>query len=283
MAIVAALWIAIALVSPVFLAGAYFPGYIGGLAICWLHGYYEHAGGITSHYGWLYNAVCFNDGYHVEHHRHPSARWSRLPALRDPSARASVWPAPLRWLGLCRNPSRAVVRALDALERVVLRSRRLQQWVVGSHARAFGALFAVGPRPKDVAIVGGGLFPRSALVVRRLMPDARITIVDENAANLARARAFINDDRVVFVHARFTTPKSSTLKSSTLKSNLNSELCNLKCDLAVFPLAFDGDRRALYARPPAPTVVVHDWIWRRRGASRVVSPLLLKRVNVVTS
>jgi len=27
--------------------------------------------------------------------------------------------------------------------------------------------------------------------------------------------------------------------------------------------------------------IVHDWIWRPRGESRVVSWLLLKRVNVV--
>ena len=42
-----------------------------------------------------------------------------------------------------------------------------------------------------------------------------------------------------------------------------------------------GDRRAIYARPPAPIVLVHDWIWRRRGESRIVSLALLKRINLV--
>jgi hypothetical protein len=49
----------------------------------------------------------------------------------------------------------------------------------------------------------------------------------------------------------------------------------------VFPLSFDGARELLYARPPARAVIVHDWIWRRRGTSRIVSPILLKRVNLV--
>jgi len=28
-------------------------------------------------------------------------------------------------------------------------------------------------------------------------------------------------------------------------------------------------------------VIVHDWLWRRRGMSRIVSVGLLKRVNAV--
>ena len=50
-------------------------------------------------------------------------------------------------------------------------------------------------------------------------------------------------------------------------------------DLVVIPLAFDGDRAALYTHPPAPAVIVHDWIWRKRGDSRIVSVALLKRIN----
>jgi hypothetical protein len=49
----------------------------------------------------------------------------------------------------------------------------------------------------------------------------------------------------------------------------------------VFPLSFDGPRADIYARPPAHAVIVHDWIWRKRGASHIVSIALLKRVNLV--
>jgi hypothetical protein len=48
------------------------------------------------------------------------------------------------------------------------------------------------------------------------------------------------------------------------------------------PLALHGDRAKVYANPPGRRCLVHDWIWNRRGvASAVVSPLLLKRVNLV--
>ena len=259
-ALVASIWLVIALSAPAFFVGVYIPGYVLGLLMCAVHGHYEHAGGTTSHYGRLYNALCFNDGYHVEHHRHPSASWSTLPAHRDRPARSSVWPAPLRWLepGL----------ALTALERLVLRSLWLQRWVVRSHAQALEKLLAGQPTAGEIAIVGGGLFPRSAIVLRRLLPRARITIVDANEAHLDRARSLLRDDSIEFVHARFD-PKSS-----------ESEL-NLQCELLVIPLSFNGDRSALYRQPPAPTVIVHDWIWRRRGTSRIVSSLLLKRINLV--
>ena len=52
-------------------------------------------------------------------------------------------------------------------------------------------------------------------------------------------------------------------------------------DLLVIPLSYLGDRAEVYERPPAAAVVVHDWIWRKRGVSRVVALLLLKRVNLV--
>ena len=44
-----------------------------------------------------------------------------------------------------------------------------------------------------------------------------------------------------------------------------------------------GNRNAIYTQPPAPAVIVHDWIWRRRGTSRIVSLALLKRINLVRS
>ena len=258
-ALVLSMWMVMAIAAPVFFFAVYLPGYVLGLLLCAVHGHYEHAGGTTSHYGRLYNAFCFNDGYHVEHHRHPSAAWSALPAFRDPSARASVWPAPLRWLDTSQLP----LTALAALERVVLRSSLLQRWVVGAHAQALEPLLAAAAPARHVAIVGGGLFPRTALIVRRLLPHARITIVDASLPNLDRARAILQDDAIAFVHAQFVADVPLT------------------CDVVVLPLSFDGDRAAVYARPPAATLIVHDWIWRKRGTTRVVSPLLLKRVNLV--
>jgi fatty acid desaturase len=253
-ALVLLFWAAIAGLSPAFFLTTYLPGYLGGLALCALHGHYEHAGGATSHYGALYNMLLFNDGYHVEHHAHPGVAWHRLPRYRAPDARASRWPAPLRWIERC---------GLDGLERIVLHSPALQRFMLRTHARAFRALVATLPPVERVAIVGGGLFPRSCLILSALLPSARITIIDADRDNLARARAFVDSSRVDLVHARFADRDRGGH------------------ELVVIPLSFDGDRGALYAHPPAPAVIVHDWIWRKRGDSRVVSIALLKRINVV--
>jgi hypothetical protein len=98
-----------------------------------------------------------------------------------------------------------------------------------------------------------------------LLPNARIAIIDSNLANLDQARRLLTGvaDRTKFVHAHYA-PSDETA-----------------CDLLVIPLSLRGDREAVYARPPAPAVIVHDWIWRKRGSSRVVSSLLLKRMNLV--
>jgi len=147
----------------------------------------------------------------------------------------------------------------------VLRSAALQRYVIGRHTPAWVQLAACLPPISRVPIVGGGLFPRSALIVRRLWPAARITIVDASAENLRRARTLVGDANVEFVHGRY---KGGAVDDS---------------DLLVIPLAFHGDRDAIYAAPPSPAVLVHDWIWRRRGESRVVSLALLKRLNLVVA
>lgn len=254
-AIVAAIWTAMALEAPRFFVTAYLPGYAGGLLLCALHGHYEHAAGTTSHYGRLYNTLCFNDGYHVEHHLQPSRFWTELPACKAPTAHTSAWPAPLRWLDAV---------SLETLERIVLQSSLLQRIVLRLHERALAPLVAGLPAAARIAVVGGGLFPRTALILRRLVPQAAITIIDANRVNLELAAARLDDARTRFVHGRYPL--------------LSSEF---DFHAVVFPLAFDGDRDALYADPPAPVTIVHDWLWRKRGDSRVVSTFLLKRINLV--
>jgi hypothetical protein len=252
--LVALLWAALAALAPAFFLSVYVPGYLGGLTLCALHGYFEHAGGTTSYYGRLYNVLFFNDGYHVEHHANPGLHWTRLPERREAVVRASACPAPLRWIEAL---------SLEGLERLVLKSPVLQRFVLRAHARAFRELGGLLRSVDRVAIVGGGLFPRTALILQRLLPEARLTIVDANQANLDRARAFLGPTTIDFVHARYPRVDAGSY------------------DLVVIPLSFEGDRDAIYTRPPAAAVIVHDWIWRSRGVSQRVSWTLLKRINLV--
>src|SRR5262249_14987202 len=92
-------------------------------------------------------------------------------------------------------------------------------------------------------------------------PGASFTVIDRSAENIAVARALAPAD-VRFEHAAYDPALVRGF------------------DVVVFPLAFSGDRRALYRDPSAPVVFVHDWLWHRRGTGAVVSFLLLKRLNL---
>jgi fatty acid desaturase len=247
-------WTAIAAADPRFFLGVYVPGYTAGLGLCALQGHFEHVRGTTSHYGWLYNWCFFNDGYHAEHHLRPGEHWTRLPSQPQAGAPGSRWPPVLRWLDRF---------SLESLERAVLRSASLQRFVLAAHARAFDALLARLPPIRSVTIVGGGLFPRTALILRRLLPDATLTIVDANPEHLEIAAAFLPPD-------------------ISLEHRLFDPAVRESADLVVIPLAFIGDRDRVYRHPPAGIAVVHDWMWKPRGGGARISWLLLKRLNLVT-
>lgn len=250
--LVLTLWCGLLVLLPAFFLTAYLPGTFIGLALCALHGHQEHARGTTSHYGTLYNLLFFNDGYHVEHHRRPGVHWSALPSLYRPGAGTSRWPPVLRWIESF---------SLETLERMVLRSKALQDLSLAWHEGAFASLLGTLGPVRTAGIVGGGLFPRTALILKKLLPGARLVVIDASATNIQRARPFV--DGVEFVHGKY------------------DPVAHAGFDLLVIPLAFHGDREAVYREPGAPAVLVHDWLWRRRGLSAVVSPFLLKRLNLV--
>jgi len=259
-ALVVCLWGALASLQPRFFLLVYLPGYLAGLGLCAMQGYWEHAvGRPTSHYGRIYNFLCFNDGYHAEHHAAPAIHWTRLPHVREVGVATSPWPPLMRCLGTMRWLD---VQPLEALERVVLLSPRLQRFVLRTHRRAFQALLPQLQSIRSVTIVGGGLFPRTALILRELLPAAHLTIVDSDPRNLETARRFL-DGNIEYHNQRYVPGESRD------------------CDLTVIPLCLHGDRAPIYCCPSSPAVLVHDWIWHRRGAGAVVSAALLKRLNLV--
>jgi fatty acid desaturase len=251
---VLALWGLLLYTVPDFFLFVYLPGYGLGLCLCFLHGYFEHAEGTTSHYGFVNNVLFFNDGYHVEHHRLPGEHWTRLPGYVRPGARSSSWPAVFRWIEYI---------SIESLERIALRSRLLQRFLLKSHERAIRNLLPEVSRVHSIRVIGGGMFPRSAIVLRKMLPDAAITIVDANAAHIETAESFLPER--VDSEVRLFDPAVPE-----------------DADLIVIPLSFIGDRRVIYRNPPARQVLVHDWIWSRQGSSEIVSLLLLKRINLVS-
>jgi hypothetical protein len=276
---VAALFITLAALAPRAFFTVYLPGWALGLLLCRMQGHYEHAmahgtseQGI-SHYGRLHNFFWLNDGYHVEHHRHPGEHWTRIPSRRvaEGAAPVSALPPHARFLlpaGSWLN--RVAASALCALERAVLGSPVMQRFVLSAHVEALRLVLAeLGDRPlRTVTVVGGGLFPRTALALRALRPDVGIRIVDASSTNIDRARAILSErgslEGITFVEACFV-PMHAT-----------------GTDLVILPLAYVGDRDALYGSAGSAPVAVHDWIWRVRGdAGFVVSAVLFKRLNLV--
>jgi hypothetical protein len=244
--------------APRFLLLVYLPGWLIGLGLCQLHGRLEHARGTVSHYGRFYNWLFFNDGYHVEHHARPGRHWTTLADRREASEpNVSRWPAVLRWLELC---------GLDGLEELVCRLPFLQRLVLRVHERAFASALSAIPPPRRVVIVGGGFFPRTALLLQRLVPGATLILVDARADRLERAKAWLNGE-VEYVSAFCTAARLRELTSGA--------------DVVVVPLALRGRRAEFYRHPPASYVLIHDWLWRPRGQSMVISWLLLKRLNLV--
>jgi hypothetical protein len=250
--LVLSLWGTLAAQAPRFFLLAYLPGWTAGLALCWLQGRGEHAGGReegVSFYGRLYNLAMFRDGWHAEHHARPGTHWTRLERSDE---QASAFPPLLRWLDAL------VPAAISALERAVLRFPGLQRAVLRSHERAMRDVLPEGFAPATACVVGGGIFPRTALILRRLFPDCDVTVVDRSARSIRLARPFAD--------ARFLRQTYDPSRRDW--------------DLVVIPLSYVGDREALRRDPPAPAVVVHDWLWRPGRETAVVSPWLLKRVNL---
>lgn len=250
-------WTALSIAAPAWLAFVYAPGLCSGLVLAAAHGWFEHAGGTASCRAPWWNVPLLNDGLHVEHHRAPRRPWRELRPLTG--VRTSALPPLLRWLVWLRPAA-----ALDALEALVLRWPWLRERVLAAHRRALASVLADLPAPARIVIVGGGLFPRSALLLRERWPRAAMQVLDANAAHVATARAWLPRD-VGVRHGAFSAGHV------------------LDADLVVLPLALRGSRAAVLAQPPAPLLLVHDWAWRRIGRGTIVAWWLCKRVHVVRS
>ncbi|HXU05371.1 MAG TPA: fatty acid desaturase [Polyangia bacterium] len=249
------------------------PALAVGFGLCALQGHAEHAraaAGVDYH-GRLYNRFWFNDGFHAAHHRAPGADWRALAADGRADDEISRLPPALRWAeALPAFLNRVSAAGLDWLERVTQDVAVIRRHLLRAHTAAFTALLSPAERQRirAVTVIGGGLFPRTALVLGPLLPNARFTIVDRAAAHVDSARRQIADaglsERVTFEVGSFA--------ADGLRG----------CDLLVLPLAFRGERLRFYRQPPARLVAIHDWGWRATTAARSARVSLLpKRLNLV--
>jgi len=260
------------------LLGVELPALLLGLGLCYTQGWQEHAAspeGVDTRTR-FYNAFWFNDGYHAAHHRAPLAHWTQLPQLGRPDDVQSPWPPVLRWLATLGSwRARKLADLIDRLERASLRSPWLLSRVLDRHRRAWEAVLDVDLRRaiRSVRIVGGGLFPRTALILKDLLPHATLELLDLESRHLAQARQALDRLAPPAARARFRFV-TGTLAEGDARSAV---------DLLVVPLAFRGARESLYAAPPAHFVALHDWMWRGRRIPRSapVAWWLLKRINLV--
>ena len=272
LAVVCAAVSLLAWLRPYTLAFVVAPGFALGMSLARMQGHFEHEGDDdraksgVSHYGWLYNALWFNDGYHAEHHRSPGTHWAELVHVRRDPPRTSAHAPLLRLLDRLDFAAWSRASALGLLERAVPRFPRLERWVVQRHARAIASLLEGRPTPRRIAIVGGGLFPRTVLVMREVAENASVVVIDASSESLEVARRHLDERGIphpAMQHARF-----------------DSEV-HRGFDLVVFPLAFVGARESIARACEHNTLVLtHDWLTTRLPHSRVVSGWLWKRVNL---
>src|SRR4029453_1344677 len=99
------------------------------------------------------------------------------------------------------------------------------------------------PASGRITIIGGGLFPRTALILRKLRPEASLGVAGPGRAPLGLARPFLTGP--IELREHFFDPRSHD-----------------GGDLIVIPVSFIGNRDDVYRHPPARAVLVHRWLWK---------------------
>ena len=112
-----------------------------------------------------------------------------------------------------------------------MRSRRLQGYVLRCHERALANLLRDVVGVERIGIVGGGLFPRTAIILSKLMPGSRLTVIDLNARNLETASEML--------------PAGVKRMNQPFDSKRHDGF-----DLLVFPLSLQGERREFTSARP---------------------------------
>jgi fatty acid desaturase len=90
LAALAAMATVFGMINPLGLIAFHLPVALAGTLAAQTSNYLEHYGAIpgnrktdsVSSYGWFYNLIWFNNGYHQEHHYRPQVHWARVPEIK---------------------------------------------------------------------------------------------------------------------------------------------------------------------------------------------------------
>ena len=151
---------------------------------------------------------------------------------------------------------------LNGLERIVGHQPWTQEWLIRKHRLALEHLAKQIEIPRRVAIVGGGLFPRSALVVRLVWPEAEVAIFDADEKHLEHCRKWLHGNEEL-CHKRVTADDLPP------------------ADVVFVPLALHEPKEGFYSSSRTAKIFAHAWTWNPTEESMVASPLLLKRMNLL--
>lgn len=163
-----------------------------------------------------------------------------------------------------------VCNLLDSLEYITMNISYLRNWVLKVHETAFSNIFALDliEPPIRFIIVGGGIFPRTAIIIRNMFPDAQIVIQDMNHKSLECAENYMKDlgitDNIIYFKSRYTGVNYDVASESVYGT------------VVILPLAFRGGEICQTTFK----TVKHCWLWENHPCEKdsIVSYFLLKKI-----
>ncbi len=128
---------------PLGFVAFYLPVWFAGTVLAQAENYLEHYGAIpgnrktdsVSSYGFLYNLIWFNNGYHQEHHYRPQVHWTQLPEIRKlmppETERRVVWGA--HWFNFAPRKKPLVSPMSQPVENKQCQCQAKSSAIVGSN------------------------------------------------------------------------------------------------------------------------------------------------------
>ena len=171
---------------------------------------------------------------------------------------------------------------LDVVERIIMNIPFLRDWILYTHESAIRQLFSSEEQaPQRIVVIGGGIFPRTAIIMKKLFPESQIIIQDMNEGSLKLAENYLrktnNEGNIYYFNSMYDGTVHGT-KNGSAYGNCSGSIYGT---IMVFPLAFRG--MSINSKSPYKTVK-HCWIWENEPCVKqcIVSYFLMKKVIIPT-